>query len=251
MTDIHTDWIESVTLASQTFAGDLADADVDEVRARVDAFVASVTAPPNRIHNLVLGSFLLDAAVRISEHLHRGISSRVVCPCGQFSRKAVRSFVRWADVDSRHAFSAWCTEFFRLHHLHHPATAASRAARLMRAGSHQVWTLAALSAAVKEPPRRLARDFQRQFGVTVRTYNHLARLYAMLPKLGPHDKIDALASEAGYRSKKDFYRVLKEVLRITPARLRGSSMTERMTFERTLRLHLAGWVVGDAKDIEK
>jgi AraC-like DNA-binding protein len=62
----------------------------------------------------------------------------------------------------------------------------------------------------------------------MRDYIHLLRLTRAFPALvGGSDKIEAIALDLGYRSKKDFYRIVRQSLSVTPAQLRRMSIAEQ------------------------
>ena len=61
---------------------------------------------------------------------------------------------------------------------------------------------------------------------------------AMLSSWSPNTKIEAVALEVGYRSRKDFYRVLRQTMHMTPQVLRSLPPVERMKWQRHLRARI-------------
>jgi AraC-like DNA-binding protein len=61
---------------------------------------------------------------------------------------------------------------------------------------------------------------------------------AVLARWSQSMKTEALALEVGYRSRKDFYRVMRQTLQTTPALLRRLSPAERLTHRRRLHARL-------------
>ena len=222
-----TGWVSSVIARCQRLAGDIAVADREDIRDRVEALASSLATPPSRAHNLVLAPLLLETAFHIADHAHRGVAAAAACPCRQITPTTIRGFLNWREQDASRMFKRWTDEFFQLYDLHHPRTAADRLARLMRQHPDRAWTLASLVKTAGVPPRGLARAFRRQFGVPVRTYLHVCRIDTVLERLSPEVKIEAIALEVGYRSRKDFYRVLRQLLQTTPALLRRLSHARR------------------------
>jgi AraC-like DNA-binding protein len=231
-------WLASVVTSAQHFAGVLAEADPEDARALADDFAASLAPPPDRLHNLVLGALLLDTALRVSEYLHRLITTDRSCDCAALSRALLGTFLDWRERDATQAFLHWTEEFFSTYQRHHPPTPASRIARLIRQHPEQQWTLVSLSTAAGVPAGGLARAFRHEYAVGIREYVHLSRVSALLAQASSDVKIEAIALEAGYRSRKDFYRVLRQTLQTTPSLLRRLSPDQRLALQKRLRTRL-------------
>jgi AraC-like DNA-binding protein len=236
MTKTLDEWTSSVVARCQRFAGELVVTEPQDARDGVNALASSLGTPPSRAHNLIMAPLLLETAFRISDQLHRGLSS--ACVCRQISAGTIRSFLNWREYNATQVFARWADEFFEQYERHHPTTPASRVARLIRAEPDRAWTIATLAKAASVSTRGLARAFRREYGSSVRTYIHLCRIDAVLERVSPDVKIEAIALEVGYRSRKDFYRVLRQLLQTTPALLRRLSPAERITQRRRLRARL-------------
>ncbi len=236
MTKSLEEWTSSVVAHCQRFAGEIVGTEPGEARHRVEALAVSLGTPPTRTHNLILAPLLLETAFRISDHLHRGFSS--TCACRHIGAATIRSFLNWREHHATQAFARWAEEFFGHYERYHPTTASSQLARLIREQPDRSWTIASLSKAANVPPRGLARAFRREYGSNVRTYMHLCRIDAVLERVSPDVKIEAIALEVGYRSRKDFYRVLRQLLQTTPALLRRLSPADHLAERRRLRARL-------------
>src|SRR5580765_2601661 len=231
------DWMDAAIARCQRFAGEIAVADHDEGRARVQALARSIAQPPSRAHNLILAPLLLDTALRIAEYWHREAAGSE-CACWTVSPATIRAFLNWKEQNSIHVFSTWTKEFFDAYDRHHPATASDRLANLLRKQPARPWTMATLARTAGVSTRGLARAFRRSYGETLRAYLHLCRMHAMLAAWSSNVKIEALALEVGYRSRKDFYRVLRQTMQMTPALLRRLSPDERAHWQRHLKARL-------------
>ena len=232
------DWMSAEITRCQKFAGEIARAEYDEVRRHVHALTASMHPPPSRAHNLVLAPLLLDAALHVVEHLHRRFRFDHACPCRDIAPATVRAFTRWHAHCATDVFKRWSEDFFKMYERHHPETAADRVARLIREQPDRSWTLASLARVAGVSTYGLARRFRREYGMPVRAYQHLCRMHAVLAHLSADTKIEALALEAGYRSRKDFYRVLRQTMQMTPALLRRLTPDERAKWQRHLHTRL-------------
>ena len=118
---------------------------------------------------------------------------------------------------------SWLTQIDR----DHPERPAERAAALIRARPDQRWSAGTLSTRVGEPRRQLTLVFGRTFGVSIADYVHLVRIERAVRLVAETAKIEAVAREVGYRSKKDFYAAMQRWAGVTPARLRAWSAGDR------------------------
>ena len=238
MTSRLDEWMSSEITRCQRFAGEIALAEYDDVRRQVHALTASIDTPPSRAHSLVLAPLLLDAAMHVVEHLHRRFPFDTSCPCRDVPRATIRAFTKWQAHSPADVFRRWSEDFFKMYERHHPETAADRVARLIREQPDRTWTLASLARLAAVSPHGLARRFRREYEMSVRAYQHLCRMHAMLARMSADTKIEALALEAGYRSRKDFYRVLRQTMQLTPALLRRLTPDERAKWQRHLHTRL-------------
>src|SRR5260221_352679 len=132
MTKSLDEWTSSIVARCQRFAGEIAGTEPDAVRERVEALASSLTAPPTRTHNLILAPLLLETAFRVSDQLHRGLSS--VCGCRQIGASTVRSFLDWREPNPAQGVARRGDEFFPPYGRHHPAAPARRPARALGSG---------------------------------------------------------------------------------------------------------------------
>ena len=72
---------------------------------------------------------------------------------------------------------------------------------------------------------QLAREFRRQFGMSIPQYRRTVRPVEALSRVR-HEKVEAVARSVGYRGTKSFYRAFRELTGMTPTSFRGLS-TER------------------------
>jgi len=117
------------------------------------------------------------------------------------------------------AFQEWSAQFFRELDRWHPETAARRASEFLRRQCSGTWSVATLAREHKVSPSQLRQSFKREFGLSVREYQRLARLVRALEDVRRH-KVEAVALAVGYRSKKNFYRAFLSVTGLTPTAFR-------------------------------
>ena len=109
------------------------------------------------------------------------------------------------------------------------------AAALIRADPGKAWTLQQLAISSGAPQGRLSRQFKKVFGVRPAAYVHLVRISQAVALFRTSAKVEAIARDVGYRSKKDFYAALKRWVGLTPAELRELNDEESRWLVRTLR----------------
>jgi AraC-like DNA-binding protein len=177
---------------------------------------------------------LLDAGHAIATTLCRAEPS-TPCQCGRISWLAV-SAITAPSQDLRAGFLALAGVLFAQIDRDHPERPVDRAAAMIRACPQRCWRVPALAAQVGDSPRRLRSTFARRFGIGVTEYVHLARVTRALQIVGSSWKVAAIASDLGYRSKKDCYAAMDRWLGVTPGRLRAWSSEERLAL--ALRLEM-------------
>ena len=127
-----------------------------------------------------------------------------------------------ALADAGAMFLSWVDVFYREFARAHPASAVEQVAALIRQDFQRQWSLERLAGKFHLTPSRLRRAFHREFGVSIHDYQKTRRVIEALHQV-PDGKIEAIALEVGYRSKKDFYRAFHEVTGMTPTTFRRLS----------------------------
>jgi methylphosphotriester-DNA--protein-cysteine methyltransferase len=79
-----------------------------------------------------------------------------------------------------------------------------------------------LSKVIGRRPAYLGRLFRQQLGMSVRAYVALTRMERAARAIRDGEKVEAVALEVGYRSKKNFYRQFKRRFGTTPAKYRAT-----------------------------
>ena len=107
-------------------------------------------------------------------------------------------------------FAAWLNRFRRESERCHGARLSERAKRLIAAEFRKNVTTAALARSLGCSATVLEREFARRWGCTPAEYRTRVRVVHALPALRyPADKVDAIAREVGWKSKKDLYRAVR------------------------------------------
>jgi AraC-like DNA-binding protein len=240
-------WLAQTDAAIQRAHDEAMLANAEEIGDILRRAIESIEPPPDQLHAAALKLKAMWLCRALLLMLHRVLTPSS-CDCYRSAWRRADTLMRWAG-DPRHAMrqciEALLADFDRAH----PPTGASMAARIIRADSGKRWRGTHLTGAASMSPARLRRDFQRVFGFGPSAYVHLVRVTKAVAMLSTDIKVDAIAGEVGYRSKKDFYRALKRWVGCTPTELRALSCDERCWLEQQLRAAARGRVrrVDDAR----
>jgi AraC-like DNA-binding protein len=204
-----------------------------------EEFVGQLSDPHNAIEELLLRGILLEVAIRWSTIVHARAHDATVegCPFAASlhllwtptPRSAKVRFIAWAR--------AFAIEFERIH----PAPPWRRAAHLLRAEYRRNWTVGDLASAVRVSHNTLRRSFQRAYGLPIREYHRSARLLRTLEQISQTDgKIEPMWLDAGFRSRKNFYRAFENLTGLTPTRFRRLPQQSAQRFVDHLAAALLG-----------
>jgi len=226
------DWITRTEAVMQAIADDFALADTTDFPSIVRRSIDRIEAPPDPSCHARLRLMLVDLCRSIVRAIH---ARDAPCSCHAASWEHLTIVTRLDDRDPRTAFRNWVELFVAHVAAMHPATAAQDAAALIRAAPGKAWTLQQLAISSGAPQGRLSRQFKKVFGVSAAVYVHLVRISQAVPLFRTSAKVEAIARDVGYRSKKDFYAALERWVGLTPAELRELSDEESRCLVRTLR----------------
>jgi len=186
-------------------------------------FADELPVPVTAVERLVLRAILLDVAWRRGEAVHRSVHAHVhgyrPTECAFNPTSTLERFWKSATEGPAMAFRGWIEAFFSEFDRTHRASAATRAAKTIRRDYHQRWSLSTLARRLHVTPSQLRRGFQQEFGMSVREYQRTIRLAEAIEHM-PAGKIDAIALQVGYRSKKNFYHAFQQVTGLTPTAFR-------------------------------
>ena len=215
---IRPSWLAIVVTASQRIAGVAPAVMPEDVYDVLNSFAESLPNAISHIEGLLLRAMLWDVAIRFGEMVHERIHGGRPMSCG-FVPSAYLARVFQRELEPRRSFIDWAEHYQRELLRAHPPTPAAKAARLIREHYERRWTLEKLAIRVHATPSQLRRGFRAEFGVSIREYQRSFRLIDAVKQV-PHGKIESIALQVGYRSKKDFYRAFRQVLGLTPAAFR-------------------------------
>ena len=227
-------WLDRLILQVQELSLAVVTEEQHELPAVVRHFGEQLEPPPDPLHTALLATLLLDVCRHTFESLHASLPHDR-CNCAAESWSMLSLFTRWYETDPRAAVYAWTEAFFRAYRCNHPPTVSTRAAEMMRTSPATAWTVHAIARRLGVTRRTLSVEFRDRFGIGPLDYLHLARIARVLEALQQPVKIEALAAELGYRSKKDFYRAFRAWTGMTPTAVRALPSDTRRILEASVR----------------
>jgi AraC-like DNA-binding protein len=228
-------WLAATRAQVQRMAGQIASCETGDIGRLIEPLVAAIEPPPDLLHLAALTTELLDGCREIVDRLHDGAPSPA-CTCHALCWSYVGRFAAWREHDPRLVFRDWLRRLIDHFGREHPPTAIVRIAAQVRADPTQSWTLDRLAAAAGLSPTRLRDEFERQFGVKPSAYVQLVRATRAVALFGTAQKVESVAWDVGYRSKKDLYAALDRWVGATPTELRALPDIERDWLDRQLRM---------------
>jgi AraC-like DNA-binding protein len=233
---VRREWLESVIREIQAIAVNVLLVEPDDTKGTLAAFVESLPRPATYVEKLLLRGLLSDVAGRCGEAVHRRWHrGRALTTCPFVPAASLVIVWNTTAHDPTHSFLLWIDHFFHDFFAAHPATAAATTAGLLRSDYTRNWDLATLARRVHVTPSKLRRDFHQQFGMSPLEYQRTVRLQHALREL-PGAKVDAIALQVGYRSKKDFYSAFKQLTGITLTAFRSLSRERAAVVVDSVRL---------------
>jgi AraC-like DNA-binding protein len=213
---VFSEWFECVVARCQVFIGERIPMEFDIVEA-ASAFVEHLPDARCPGEDLFLRGMLLNVAYRWGESLHNDLHRTDRMACGFDATSTLRALLSSARGNEKRGFLEWAqrfrTELYRVH----PVSPARRAAVLVRERTGIRLDAAGLATMLGVSPRHLRRAFVATFGVPLPEYVRRARVLRALEAMAAEPrKVESVALDVGYRSKKDFYRAFRQLAGMTP-----------------------------------
>jgi AraC-like DNA-binding protein len=226
-------WQQALANWSQAFVGVTTLEDPNDLSAA--PVLDRIPPPSTRAEVALLKATLLGLGLRLMAALHSREETRVSCSCWQEGSQSLGLLTDPSRSDVLSGFREWLVTFVEIHQVQHPPTIAEKAAHLVRLRAPERMSMTELARRCQCGLRTLQRAFQARFGRSLAEYQKMTRLIAVASQLQEQTKIDALALEVGYRSKKDFYHAFRQVIGSTPGQFRELSQTQQALLLATIR----------------
>jgi AraC-like DNA-binding protein len=239
--EFRREWLEIVVRRCQTLTGSIFHVDnTDELVRIAAAWIDSVPDPIARAEDLALRGMLCDIAVRWSDVIHNhGHPERVRRRCGFLTTYGLDRFGACGHRSAKESFMDWVRTFSKEFVRTHPLSAAQRAAAILRQQDGHRADIPTIASLVGVTADQLRRGFVRERGVTLPEYVRRIKLLRALEVLADGaGKIEPLALEVGYRSKKNFYHAFKQLTGLTPLAFKQLPQDSARQIVETTRLGL-------------
>ncbi len=227
--DLRSHWLSETVRESQALLSKSLHVGPNYLPAMAVAFLERLAPPVTPVERLVQRGLLLEVAVQFgyaahtTYHRQHGDDQPPIEACGFIPSAAVDGWPRDQATSPAEAFRRWSHRYANSFRATHPLSCAREAEEYLK--QHFRSPVSALNVAERLscPGAFLRRTFKQLTGTSLLEYQSELRLRAALKLLSESDlKMEAIAGEVGYRSKKDLYRVVQAHLACTPLEYRRS-----------------------------
>jgi AraC-like DNA-binding protein len=234
---VRAEWVARLDARIGALLDDLSFTDLPDIAPLLRQFVEEIELPSDRLHGAVFGLAILQAArAGIARTHHR--QPVPDCRCHAAAGECAEALACPGVTEDRVSVRTWIDRFLSQVAAAHSPVPAHYAAAVIRNDPLRGWTLKELARRVTLNPVRLSAQFERAFAVRPGEYLHLVRVARAVPLFDTSAKVEAIAMDVGYRSKKDLYGALGRWVGASPTELRVLSSAERNWLHRQLRLRM-------------
>jgi methylphosphotriester-DNA--protein-cysteine methyltransferase len=215
------EWITMVVQRLQNGMGRAVVCSVDEAEKIFERIAASVPAAHTVAERLILRALLTEFAYRAGAQIH-ALMFHSKPRCGFHHADLLKHFFADRSERPQDTLVRWSRRLVAELRRTHPPTPSRKVATVIRTHYRQPLNISALAHRVHLSPSGLRRAFAREFGMSLRTYHTNVRLLASLKDV-TKGKVEAIALQVGYQSKKNYYRAFRRIIGMTPTRFRQLS----------------------------
>jgi AraC-like DNA-binding protein len=218
---VREEWMGRLVAECQAVAGAFVETDVQQLRSQIHAFIGRVPDPATVFETHVLRLTLFELAVWGAETAHHRYHAVLPGDCGFDATPLLHRHWKTRTGDARAALACWIDDYAASFEEGHIAPLGAKAVRALAARTHARLDVMELASELGCSPSELRRKFRAWTGTAIGRYHIGLRARATLEGLIASDgKIDALADDLGYRSKKNLYRTLRAACGLTPKQVR-------------------------------
>ncbi len=205
----------------QVAAGVFVTADAQQLRSGIDAFIGRLPESITSFETHVMRLMLLDVAVHGGGTAHHAYHAAFLGVCRFDPADLLNRYWRASPCDPRVTFRQWAEDFVPSLERSHLAPLGARAVRALEVRSLARLDVKGLASELGCSPTELRREFRVWTQTGLRQYHSALRAKVAIGSLlGSDQKMDAVAEDLGYRSKKNMYRILRTVCGLTPKQIR-------------------------------
>jgi AraC-like DNA-binding protein len=224
---INASWLSDTIRECQAFLGESVSLVPSDLRDTAGRFIERLPRPHTPLETLTQKGLLLDLAVQFGYaahkafHSHAGPGDRSSRRCGFQPAASLGEWPRDSTRSPSEAFHRWASRFGFELQTAHPQACVHGAEFYLKQHYEDRLAVNELAQHLRCSPSYLQRTFKETTGFTLREYQAELRLGEVLRLLEGSDlKIEAIARDVGFRSKKDLYRVVQARVGCTPLEFR-------------------------------
>jgi AraC-like DNA-binding protein len=194
--------------------------DVAEIEPLADVLVAALPDPTSAAEELLLRGLLLELAAKWGDFVHGSAHRSRTVDCGFLPQGTLSRF--WCGTGrAKERLADWSRAFASDFARTHPRSLSQAAARVIHRDYRRRLDADQIARTIGITSARLRRIFLHEVGMDVTEYVRRVRLIHALEQLiGSDAKVEPIAIDVGYRSKKNFYHAFKALTGMTPAEFR-------------------------------
>ncbi len=249
---VRKEWMRQLARECQSVAGAFVEIDVQRLRSQIHAFIGRLPEPTAIFETHVMRLTLFELAVWGGGTAHHRYHAVFPGDCRFDAAALLDRHWRARAGDPRTALVQWADDYVASFGRSHTVPLGARAICALETHSLARLDVAGLAAELGSSPAKVRRAFHSWTGIALRPYHHALRAEAALKGALASDlKVDALAEDLGYGSKKNMYRTLKTTYGLTPKqirRLRPDQVSAALTSQRASVGLRRGWTVGARSD---
>jgi AraC-like DNA-binding protein len=239
---ISASWLSDTIRECQAFLGESVSLVPSDLRETAGRFIQRLPRPRTPLETLTQKGLLLDLAIQFGYaahkafHQHAGPADRSARRCGFQPAASLGEWPRDSTRSPAEAFHRWASRFGFELQTAHPQACVHGAEHYLKQHYQERLAVDDLANHLRCSSSYLQRTFKETTGFTLREYQAELRLATALRLLETSDlKIEAIATDVGYRSKKDLYRVVQARVGCTPLEFRKRMQTAKGSTENALQ----------------
>jgi len=185
--------------------------------------IETIGSPAGAAERVALRSLLLEFALRGAVQIHTRVHHASAASCPFRAEATVLPFFKgFAGVDPRGAFLSWLDSYFEALAVAHPPSDAQRVANIIRRDHRKSLSTFTIARELGMAPVSVRLAFRTEFDLSIRKYLERIRIASAMRILehGRTQKVESVAKEVGYQSKKNFYQAFQRNAGMTPAKFR-------------------------------
>ncbi len=220
---LHSAWVQSLAREAQVLVGAATDVPLTSFPMVVERCARTVACPSNQAECFAARSILLEGAVAAGAVLHRRVHGRAPHRCDFNASEAAVSIWRRHRSSPASFLREWAAVVGN--HLGGDQQVFQQAQEWAARHWSESCSSADAAEGLKVPAATLERIVRRNTGLSFSKYHKGERLVKAIELLATTDsKVDAVAADVGFRSKKNFYKAFKEWIGVTPREFRANGL---------------------------